>query len=55
MSSYRRKWKHKVTGDVHTIWAIDNHFGSHQYGYKICGVNMPYMEEDEFRELYEGV
>lgn len=58
MSSFIAKYRHKETGEIHNIYAMDDHFGSHEYGYcrAADAANRKHvMREKRFLELYERV
>lgn len=50
MSSFYTKCIDKQTGEVLGVFAIDDYFGSHEYGYKI-GENV--LTEQEFDKHYK--
>ncbi len=37
MSSYTMRLKCKTTKEMHTVFAIDDYFGNHKYGYRLPG------------------
>lgn len=43
--------KHKNSGEVHEIWAIDDYFGKHEYGYIFKSGEA--LTEEQFAEQYE--
>lgn len=59
MSSYTIKARNKQTGEVHTVWCIDDYFGRHQYGYSVLGRTGQEgdnaLTEEEFEATYERV
>jgi len=52
MSSFTIKAKNLKTGEIHSIWCMDDHFGKHNYGYipNIKGAKA--MSEHEFYLSY---
>ncbi len=55
MSNYTFKAKHKTTGAIISVYAVDDYFGHHVYGYAIesRGDKPIYFTADELAELYE--
>lgn len=53
MSSYEFKAKNKETGEEAIVYARDDHFGRHRYGYMIEG-NVA-MTEDQFNQCWERI
>lgn len=51
MSSYYINLKHKETGEIHRIFAIDDYFGWHHYGYELP--NNTVVTEEYLDILYE--
>lgn len=53
MSSYITEAQNKVTGETNAVWAIDNYFGPHAYGYSILGDDYKnVLTEEQFHETY---
>ena len=50
MSSYTSNYKNKETGEIIEIFAIDDYFGAHKYGYKFPDGKV--MREKEFYEKF---
>lgn len=52
MSSFEIKALHKATGEIHSVWCMDNYFGHHKYGYipNIDGGKA--LSEKEFYQVY---
>lgn len=53
MSSFSIKARHKKTREMHEIWCIDDYFGRHQYGYIPNNPGGVWMNEKEFKAIYE--
>ena len=50
MSSFTMKLKHKASGEYHSIWAIDDYFAHHVYGYKLPDGTV--VKDVELMKLY---
>ena len=50
MSSYITKFTHRTTGETVEVFAIDDYFGRHVYGYELP--NGDVLHEDKFLQLY---
>ncbi len=57
MSNYTFKAKHKNTGAIVSVCAVDNHFGHHVYGYalKSRGGKLMFFTADELAQTYERI
>lgn len=53
MSSFIKKFRNKKTGEIVEVFAIDDYFGSHEYGYKLP--NGTVYREEQFYNMYEEV
>ncbi len=54
MSSFMMKAKHKETGEVADVFALDNCFGKHEYGYVIGDTAIAdALREKEFYASWE--
>lgn len=53
MSNYTITLKHKVTGEIHQVAAIDNYFGKRVYGYRLP--NGDIYNPAELEAFYEPV
>jgi len=54
MSSFTAKYRNIKTNEICTVIAIDDYFGSRDYGYRVDNKNHTYREKD-FIKLYERV
>ncbi len=52
MSSYAFKAKNKETGEIISVWAIDDYFGKHRYGYIRLGEDETPLTEKNFYTHY---
>lgn len=52
MSSWIRNYKHK-SGEIHKVFAIDDYFRAHEYGFKLPDGRV--LTADEFEREYEEV
>jgi hypothetical protein len=52
MGSFMIKARHRLSGNVHDIFCIDDYFGAHKYGYKPQTENGKVLTEGIFLELY---
>lgn len=50
MSSFYMMLKHKESGEEHRIFAIDDYFRSHVYGYKVPSGDV--LTVDELEKIY---
>jgi hypothetical protein len=56
MSSFHFTARHKESGGVHEIWAVDNYFGRHEYGYiPNDPSNDKVLTEEQFEQQYDIV
>jgi hypothetical protein len=53
MSSFIIKATHKKSKEVHSIWCLDDYFGSHKYGYVPNIESGEVMTEQEFYNQYD--
>jgi len=53
MSSFKMNAKHKKTGEIHSVWCLDDYFGHHIYGYIPNIEGGEVMKVEEFERLYE--
>ena len=53
MSSSIKEYIHKPTGERHEIFAIDDYFGAHIYGYKTPDGRV--LTHEEFKVEYQDV
>ena len=54
MSNYSFKAVHKETGKLVNVYAMDDYYGQHIYGYRVVGEDYTYGEK-AFSEQYERV
>ncbi len=52
MSSWIRNYKH-TSGEIHKVFAIDDYFGSHIYGFKLPDGRV--LRVDDFEKEYEEI
>lgn len=50
MSSFTMQLKHKQSGEYHNIFAIDDWFGRHLYGFRLPDGTI--LDEVEMEQLY---
>lgn len=53
MSNFTITLKHKVSGEIHKVAAIDNYFGRRVYGYRLPDGDI--CNADKLYELYEPI
>jgi len=52
MSNFNFTAKNKKTGEVVEVYAMDDHFGRHRYGYKIGDT---ILNDRDFNRMYERI
>lgn len=57
MSNYTFQAKHKNTGSIVSVYAVDNHFGDGVYGYalKARSGKLLYFTADELAQNYQRI
>lgn len=57
MSNYTFKAKHKRTGSIVSVYAVDNHFGHGVYGYvlKARSGKLIFFTADELAQNYQRI
>ena len=53
MSSFYLTVRNKATGEEIEVFARDDHFGSHEYGYRLPSGKV--LREEDFYQQYERV
>lgn len=53
VSSFKINAKHKKSGEIHSVWCMDDYFGKHIYGYIPNVEGGQAMTFDEFEKQYE--
>lgn len=54
MSTYQFKAKHKLTGNEVEVWAYDDYFARHVYGYQVSGSDAV-LTEESFNKEYTSI
>jgi len=53
MSSFKFNARHKATGEMHEVWAMDDYYGRRVYAYIPNILNGEPLKEAEFYNQYE--
>ena len=53
MSNFKFSARHKESGQIHEVWAADDYYGRHRYGYCPNIEGGFFMTENEFYSNYE--
>lgn len=55
MSSFKMMARHKATREVHAVWALDDYFGKHEYGYLPDIEGAKALTSEEFDKEYKRI
>lgn len=53
MSGFKINAKHLKSGNIHSVWCLDDYFGRHKYGYIPNEPDAKALTEDQFYMEYE--